>query len=437
MSTIAPAADSLKSDVTIISLVGFAHATSHFFHLMLPPLFPWFMAEFGLGYAQVGLLMTMFFVVSGIGQAVAGIWVDRFGAHRVLCAGVGLLTLSAILVSVAPNFLGLMGAAAVAGIGNSVFHPADFALINRRVSAQRLGHAFSMHGLSGNIGWAVSTIVMLALATAFGWRAAGLGAALFGAAALTLLIWKRDLLQYELQSEAKSAGTGNMPTANSAQANQANQGTWYFLRTSLVWYAFAFFFFSTFGFGALQNFAPSLLRDLYGLSITTATSALTIYLIGSSAGLVWGGFLAKPGNAHERYVAAALAAGAALAVLLSLGILPGWLVLPIMAAMGFGVGIAGPSRDLLVRTATKARLGEASFGRVYGTVYSGLDVGLALSPIAFGLLLDNHLPKLVFVGIAVTLLMAIVAAWALGRVVLAYSSTAPTAPIVTSQTGRH
>ena len=170
----------------------------------------------------------------------------------------------------------------------------------------------------------------------------------------------------------------------------------------------------------MQNFAPSLLRDLYGLSLTAATSALTIYLIGSSMGLVLGGFLAKPGNVHEYYVAAALASGAALAVLLSFGALPGWLVLPIMAAMGFGIGIAGPSRDLLVRTATKARLGEASFGRVYGMVYSGLDVGLALSPIAFGLLLDNHQPKLVFVGIALTLVLAIVAAAALGRLVLAY-----------------
>ena len=415
MSPIAPAADSLRSDVTIISLVGFAHGTSHFFHLMLPPLFPWFITEFGLGYAQVGLLMTMFFVISSIGQAVAGIWVDRFGAHRVLCIGVGLLTLSGVLVSIAPNFIGLMGAAAVAGIGNSVFHPADFALINRRVSAQRLGHAFSMHGLAGNVGWAVSTIVMLALATAFGWRVAGLGAALFGAAALSLLIWKRALLKYELQSAAMTTTATLDPTAS-------RQGTWYFMRTSLVWLAFAFFFFSTFGFGALQNFAPSLLRDLYGLSLTAATSALTIYLVGSSLGLVWGGFLAKPGNQHEQYVAAALASGAALAVLLAFGALPGWLVLPIMAAMGFGIGIAGPSRDLLVRTATKARLGEAAFGRVYGMVYSGLDVGLALSPIAFGLLLDNQLPKLVFVGFAVTLVMAIVAAAGLGRVVARYSA---------------
>lgn len=415
MSSIAStSAPTLRSDAAIISLVGFAHGTSHFFHLMLPPLFPWFMSEFALGYAQVGLLMTVFFVISGVGQAIAGIWVDRFGAHRVLCAGVGLLTASGVLVSLAPDFTGLLAAAAVAGMGNSVFHPADFALINRRVSAPRLGHAFSVHGLSGNVGWAVSTLVMLAVATAWGWRAAGLAASLFGAVSLALLIWKRNLLKYELHASAKSA------TATGAPAAKA-QGTWYFLRTSLVWFAFAFFFFSTFGFGALQNFAPSLLRDLYALSLTAATSALTVYLFGSSAGLVLGGFLAKPGNQHERYVAAALAAGAALALLLASAVMPGWLVLPVMAAMGFGIGIAGPSRDLLVRTATKARLGENAFGRVYGMVYSGLDVGLALSPIAFGLLLDNHLPKLVFVGIAITLVAAIVAAAALGRVVARYT----------------
>ena len=146
MSSITPHAAapvSLKSDATIISLVGFAHGTSHFFHLMLPPLFPWFMNEFGLGYAQVGVLMTVFFVVSGIGQAIAGIWVDKFGAHRVLCAGVGMLACSGVLVSVAPSFAALMVAAAVAGMGNSVFHPADFALLAKRVSPPRMGHAFS------------------------------------------------------------------------------------------------------------------------------------------------------------------------------------------------------------------------------------------------------------------------------------------------------
>ncbi|MEO8104534.1 MAG: MFS transporter, partial [Betaproteobacteria bacterium] len=198
--TVSPA--NFRTDATVISLVGFAHGTSHFFHLMLPPLFPWFMSEFDLGYAQAGVLMTVFFVVSGVGQAVAGIWVDKFGAHRVLCAGVALLACSGVLVSIAPTFLMLMVAAAVAGMGNSVFHPADFALLAKRVSPHRMGHAFSTHGISGNLGWAIAPIFMTAIASQAGWRAAGIGAALFGAVSLSLLIWKRDLLQYELAHQA-------------------------------------------------------------------------------------------------------------------------------------------------------------------------------------------------------------------------------------------
>jgi predicted MFS family arabinose efflux permease len=352
--------------------------------------------------------MTVFFVVSGIGQAIAGIWVDKFGAHRVLCAGVGMLACSGVLVSIAANFAVLMAAAAVAGMGNSVFHPADFALLAKRVSPPRMGHAFSTHGISGNLGWAIAPIFMTAIASEAGWRAAGIGAALFGAVSLTLLIWKRDLLQYPLPHEASS-------TAMDVNSAASPRSTWSFLREPMVWFAFAFFFFATFGFGALQNFAPPLLRELFGLSLAASTSALSIYLLGGSAGLVLGGFLAKPDNRHERYVMFAFSSGVALALALAVLPMPVWLVLPTMALMGFGVGIAGPSRDLLVRAATKARLGEGAFGRVYGMVYSGLDVGLAISPIAFGMLLDRHLPSMVFIGIATTLACAIVAALALGR----------------------
>jgi MFS family permease len=375
---------SLRADATIISLVGLAHGTSHFFHLMIPPLFPFFMTEFGLGYASVGTLMTIFFVVSSIGQAIAGIWVDRYGADRVLYAGICLLSLSGLLVAVAPSFHGLMFAAFVAGCGNSIFHPADFALINRRVSAPRLGHAFSVHGIAGNIGWALAMV---------------------GALSLTLLIWKRPLLQYELKTAAD--GTTRSHTVSVSFIH--------ILRQPMIWAAFGFFFFATFGFGGLQNFAPSLLRELFDISLGAATSALSIYLIGSGCGLLVGGFLAKPGKAHEGYVAVAFGSGAAIALALAWIALPTWLVLPVMALMGFAVGIAGPSRDLLVRAATKARLGEGAFGRVYGMVYSGLDVGLAAAPIAFGLLLDAHQPRWVFVGIALSLLGAIVAAWAVAQ----------------------
>ncbi len=407
MATISSSINSndFKTDATIISLVGFAHGTSHFFHLMIPPLFPFFMAEFGLGFTAVGTLMTVFFVTSSIGQAVAGIWVDRYGANRVLFAGISLLSASGLLVAIAPNFAGLLFAAFVAGCGNSIFHPADFALINRRVSVTRLSHAFSVHGLSGNLGWAAAPLVMVASASAFGWRGAGVVAALIGLVSLAFLISQQNLLRYELP-QLVGASSSTLSTSSTTAVTFRK-----ILAQPVVWAAFTFFFFATFGFGALQNFAPSLLQNLFALTLGAATSALSIYLIGGACGLILGGFLAKPTNQHEGYVAFAFGGGAAVALIMAFLPMPAWLVLPLMALMGFLVGIAGPSRDLLVRSATKSRLGEAAFGRVYGVVYSGLDVGLALAPIAFGLLMDANQLRFVFIGIAVSLLVAISAAW--------------------------
>ena len=179
MSAASPAT-SLRHDATVISLVGFAHGTSHFFHFMIPPLFPWLMAEFGLTFTQVGLTMTVFFVVSSIGQALAGFVVDRFGALRVLIGGITLLSASGLVLASAQNFAMLLAAAMVAGLGNSVFHPADFTLLNRRVSTSRLGHAFSVHGLSGSLGWAAAPFLMVAVAGTWGWRASGVTAAVVG-----------------------------------------------------------------------------------------------------------------------------------------------------------------------------------------------------------------------------------------------------------------
>jgi predicted MFS family arabinose efflux permease len=297
-------------------------------------------------------------------------------------------------------------AAVVAGLGNSVFHPADFALLNRRVSSHRLGHAFSVHGLSGNLGWAAAPILLTAIAAAFDWRIAGLAAALVGAASLIVLLWMRASLQYELEHSAR---------ATVGETARHRDGTWTFLGTGIVWLAFAFFFCVTFAFGALQNFAPTLLSTLYGLSVAVATSALSVYLIAGSVGLVIGGFLAKESKAFEYTIAGALFSSAFVAFVLAWAKLPGWMVVPAMGLMGFGVGLSGPSRDMLVRTATKARLGENAFGRVYGFVYSGLDVGLAVAPLAFGILLDQKLPQLVFVGAGCAFLFAIVTALALGR----------------------
>src|SRR6476469_9954050 len=197
MSAASPAtvaAPSLRSDAAVISAVGFAHATSHFFHFVLPPLFPWLMREFGLSFTQVGAAMTVFFVVSGVGQALAGFVVDRVGALRVLVFGVGALSLAAFGIASAQSYPMLLAAAGLAGLGNCVFHPAGYSLLNRRVSPPRLGHAFSVPGLSGSLGWAAAPPFVLALATAWNWRVAAAGAGLVGCAALAVLLVNRRQL---------------------------------------------------------------------------------------------------------------------------------------------------------------------------------------------------------------------------------------------------
>jgi MFS transporter, FSR family, fosmidomycin resistance protein len=391
-------------DFQVMSLVGFAHGTSHFFHLVIPSLFPWLMPEFNLSFTKAGTLTTGFFIVSGIGQAAAGFAVDRFGAQRVLSAGLALLTLSALALASAQGYPALVAAALLAGAGNAVFHPADFTVLNRRVSPSRLGHAFSAHGVAGNVGWGVAPVMMAGIASAAGWRTAALSAAALGFVALASVVLLRGNLS--APAPAHAAGASHASERSSPFA---------FLRVGAVWMCFFFFLASTMGVSALQNFAPSVLNHVYGLPLTAAASALTIYLLGGAAGIAAGGFLAARYEAHERVVALLLVMSAAMALVLASGGVPPVTVTPLMAIFGFCTGTATPSRDLLVRRAAMDRFGQRSFGRIYGFVYSGLDAGLAVAPVLFGPLLDRGMFPSVLYGVALFQALAVVAALRVGR----------------------
>jgi predicted MFS family arabinose efflux permease len=401
VSAASPAANSFRDDATVISLVGFAHGTSHFFHFVMPPLFPWLMREFGLSFTQVGAAMTVFFVISSVGQALAGFVVDRIGAFRVLCAGVGLLSLAGLAIASAQNYPMLLAAAAVAGLGNCVFHPADFTLLNRRVSSSRLGHAFSVHGLSGSLGWAAAPVFVLAIAETSGWRAAAVGASIVGFLALAFLFANRRVLR---DAQATAA----------QEPAKREGGTFAFLGVGVVWMCFAFFLLAVMAFGALQNFAPPVLERTYGVSLAFATAGLTAYLLGSAAGMAAGGFFASKGEHQDWLVAVALAAAATCAISLASGAVPAWSVVALMGMMGFGVGFSGPSRDILVRRAATSTFGAAAYGRVYGFVYSGIDVGLALAPLVFGPLMDAGRYTHVLWGVAILQTLAIGAALTVG-----------------------
>src|SRR5690349_10180792 len=189
------AAASARRDFTTIGLVGLAHGTSHFFHMLLPPLFPLFIRDFGLSYSELGLLVSLFFVISGIGQALSGFLVDRVGARPVLFAALSCFVLAALAAATAQGYAGLALAAALAGLGNSPFHPIDFTILNKRVSNARLGHAFSVHGISGNLGWATAPVFMAGLTAATGsWRWAAAAASLWALFVLVLLFTQRATL---------------------------------------------------------------------------------------------------------------------------------------------------------------------------------------------------------------------------------------------------
>jgi FSR family fosmidomycin resistance protein-like MFS transporter len=395
----------VRADAAVIALVGVAHATSHLFHLLLPPLFPLLMPDFGFGYTEAGFLMTVFFAISGVGQAFAGILVDRHGARRVLMAGVSLLAASGLALAAATNYAMLVLAVALAGLGNAVFHPADFSLLNKKVSPARLGHAFSVHGLSGNLGWALGAAISgTALAWA-GWRGAGVAAAMVALASVIALQLARPLLDDD-RPRVGAGATAQGPVFG-------------FLGVPAIWLAFVFFFLVTAAFGGLQSFSVPVLGGIYGVSAAVAVAALTGYLLGSAAGMVVGGFVAVKVHAHDRAVGGALIGAAVFAAVLASGLPPAWSVLPLMAGIGIGVGLAGPSRDMLVRrVATESLPGgkeSPAFGRVYGFVYSGLDVGLALGPLAFGMLLDAGGRDGVLPGVAALQVLAVLTVLAMGR----------------------
>jgi MFS family permease len=214
-----------QQDARTIGVVSAAHATSHFFHLLLPPLFPAFIQEFGLSYSQLGLLMSAFFVVSGIGQAFAGFVVDRLGGRPVLHVALGCFVAAALTVASAQGYASLVVAAVLLGLGNAPFHPADFSILNQRVSVARLGHAFSAHGISGNLGWAAAPVFMIGLASLGGsWRVAYVGAALLAGAVWLLVLLQRGALEDRTSLAAASASVA--PASASSEKRGSNRKPW-------------------------------------------------------------------------------------------------------------------------------------------------------------------------------------------------------------------
>lgn len=391
--TIGPVA---KQDIKVIGLVSSAHFMSHFFQIVLPPIFPLLKGAFGVGYTELSIVMTLMYATSGLMQTPAGFLVDRLGPTRVLIGGLGLYSAAVLLYGFAPNVWVLAALAVAAGLGNCVFHPSDYAILSARVEATRLGRAYGVHNLGGSLGWAAAPIAVLILSSVFGWRA---GLTILGAAGLLLTLYL-VVESAALTTEGLASGAGDKVVSPAGM---------FVSRPILV--CFGYFTLLAVATVTLQAFLPSSLVSGFGVSVQVANSALTSFLVGSALGMFAGGILADRFARHELVVASGLLTAASLSLSIGVVAMPIAALILCIAVAGFGFGCTTPSRDMLVRGATPA----GATGRVFGFVYSGLDLGSAMTPPFLGLLLDHHLARLVFVFAAIILFLAISSAFLVGR----------------------
>ena len=378
----------LRQDAKVMGLIGLAHAISHFSQLLLAPLFPWLKVEFGVSYAELGFLLTIFFVVSCAVQAMSGFWVDRYGPRPVLFGGLVLVGAAAVGYASSTSYAMLAVFSVLAGIGNGVFHPVDYTVLNRKIAKERLGHAYSVHGITGSLGWALAPLLLVPLTLAYSWRVALLCAAGLVFVVLAVLWLQRD----EIRVPAAAAPLSGPNSSNAG----ATEGSFAFLKIPAVWMCFAFFFFFAGALSIVQSFGPQAAKELHGVPAHLAAICLTVYMVCSAVGMLMGGFLAADPERCDRVVGSALAVAACIALVLAFASVPGWGVPVLFGAMGLAAGVASPSRDMLVKRATPAN----ATGRVYGVVYGGLDVGQAVVPLFIGMLMDQGAYRSVLLALA-------------------------------------
>jgi MFS family permease len=373
----------LRSDGRVIGLVGGAHFLSHYLIYLLPPVLPLMKLEFGVGYAALGLIMTIFNLASGLTHVPMGFLVDRFGARRLLIYGVVVSTLAYVSMGAFAGYAAILVLAAIAGIANSVYHPADYAILSTSISNKRIGRAYSLHTFAGFAGGAVAPLVMAYASIQWGWR---VGLMLTGI--LGFAVWLSLLLNRGSLSEAVRRGGDD----NTGPKPEGQKGGVALLLSLPVFMCFLFFIMLSVSQNGLSTFAVAAFVAIQDISLEGAQMALTAFLVGSAVGVLVGGQIADRTQRHE-WVAAIFFMATAVVIFLVGNVMlsAGW-VIAAMALGGMTFGAIMPARDMLVRAVTP----EGSMGKVFGFVSTGLNIGGALTPVFFGWLLDQGEPRLLF-----------------------------------------
>ena len=392
-----------RSDGLIIALVGFAHLMSHFYQISLAPLFPLLKAEFDVSYTELGLLVTVLYGTSGICQSFAGVLVDRYGGDRLMLFGVSTMAICVFLMGLVSSYWMLLPLTMIAAVGNSVFHPADLSILSAKVDPRRMGRAYAVHGFAGSCGYVLSPIVIFyGVASVAGWRVALMTAGLIGLVAASLIYRYRAVLRMPV-------GTPEATTI---------PGVRFYLGLILsrpLMAAFTYFALVSAAMIGIQSFSSTAFIEIYKAPLALATAGMTAYLGASAVGNLIGGELADRYQRHALIAGIGLFLCAVSIAAVAFFALPMVFNIVLLGCVGFCSGVTHASRDILVRAAAP----EGATGKVFGFVYSGLDLGGALAPLLFGWLMDGGQYRGVFFAGAVMYLLCVASVTQLrgGRVV--------------------
>jgi MFS transporter, FSR family, fosmidomycin resistance protein len=379
------------SHTRLVGMISAAHFVSHYYILLLAPLLPFVRAEYGVSYTEIGLALAAFNVVSAALQTPAGFLVDWLGARVLLVVGLTIGASAFVIAGLVDSFWVMVAMFALAGVGNTVYHPADYALLSHHVPPDRIGHAYSIHTFAGMLGSAVAPASLLLMQNMWGWRGAFIGAGILGFAVAAILLAVRDDPAVPESAAPARGGSDNAATG------------WQLLLSAPILLNFVFFTLIALMSGGLFNYSVVAFGAAFGTPVTTANIALSSLLFLSAIGVLAGGVVATRTSRHALVAALGLGAIALFAVLFTfvdLGSLP---LVATMTVCGFFYGVIMPSRDMIVREITP----PGSFGKVFGFVTTGFNIGGIISPLIFGAIMDHGSPRLVFLLVAGFSLLAV------------------------------
>jgi FSR family fosmidomycin resistance protein-like MFS transporter len=380
-----------QRDAKVISIVAIAHFVSHVYIMLLPPIFLLVKDHFNASYAQIAFAITIYNVMSALLQTPAGFLVDKIGARVMLTAGLILSGVAICVAALLPGYWFFLIGYALLGVANTVYHPADYSILSATIDGKRMGKAFSVHTFAGYLGSGVTPAMVVAAVAIWGWNGGFLVAAVLSFAAAILLMVTGSVLP-------------RAPRRTTAAARTGNEVGWKLLLSGPILRNLLFFFCLAMANGGIQTFAVVSLGAIHGTSAEVANIGLSGFLLFSAAGVLLGGIIADRTPHHERVAAIGFACTSTMAVLLGWVDMPSAVLIFVMSLGGLLNGMIQPSRDMMVRAVTP----PGSFGKVFGFVTTGFNLGGMVAPLTYAWLMDTGRPQMIYAIVVVFILLALV-----------------------------